>query len=81
MRRTAWSPARCWWAEWRCTTGGDCLGDCRVVDVAAAPAAGTTADGQCKADSSRFGCYTTVENAKAEATMKTVRENIGLLDH
>jgi len=53
----------------RCTTGGDCLGDCRVEDVAAAPAAGTTAVGQCQADSSRFGCYTTVENGRAEATI------------
>ena len=53
----------------RCTTGGDCLGDCRVEDAAAAPAAGTTAVGQCQADSSRFGCYTTVENGKAEATI------------
>ncbi|MBB4084194.1 hypothetical protein [Brevundimonas lenta] len=53
----------------RCTDGDDCLGDCRIGDVAGAPAAGTTAVGQCHADSSRFGCYTTVEDGKAEATI------------
>ena len=53
----------------RCTTGGDCLGDCRVEDVAAAPAAGTTAVGQCQATNSRFGCYTPVEDGKAGATI------------
>lgn len=53
----------------RCTTGADCQGDCRVEDVAAAPAAGAAAVGQCQADSSRFGCYTTVEDGKAEATI------------
>ena len=41
----------------------------RVADVAAAPRAGAAAVGQCQADSSRFGCYATVENGKAEATI------------
>ena len=53
----------------RCTDGDDCAGDCRVGDVANAPAAGTNAVGQCQASSSRFGCYTTVEGGKAEATL------------
>jgi len=53
----------------RCTDGDDCAGDCRVEDVANAPAAGTNAVGQCQASSSRFGCYTTVENGRAEATI------------
>ena len=53
----------------RCTTGGDCLGDCRVEDVTTAPAAGTTAVGQCQATNSRFGCYTPVEDGKAGATI------------
>jgi hypothetical protein len=53
----------------RCTDGDDCEGDCRVEDVANAPAAGTNAVGQCQASSSRFGCYTTIEGGKAEATI------------
>ena len=53
----------------RCTTGGDCLGDCRVEDVTTAPAAGTAAVGQCQATNSRFGCYTPVEDGKAGATI------------
>jgi len=53
----------------RCTDGDDCAGDCRVEDVANAPAAGTNAVGQCQASSSRFGCYTTIEGGKAEATL------------
>ena len=43
--------------------------DCRVEDVADAPQAGAAAVGQCQATSSRFGCYTTVESGKAEATI------------
>jgi len=53
----------------RCTDGADCQGDCRISDVAGAPTAGTNAVGQCTADSSRFGCYTTVTGGKAEATI------------
>ena len=53
----------------RCTDGDDCAGDCRVGDVANPPAAGAPAVGQCQASSSRFGCYTTVEGGKAEATL------------
>ncbi|HYD26732.1 hypothetical protein [Brevundimonas sp.] len=53
----------------RCTDGDQCQGDCRVEDVAEAPRAGAAAVGQCQATSSRFGCYTTVEDGKAEATI------------
>lgn len=53
----------------RCTDGDDCAGDCRVGDVANPPAAGAPAVGQCQVNSSRFGCYTTVEGGKAEATL------------
>lgn len=53
----------------RCTTGGDCQGDCRIEDVTGAPRAGAAAVGQCQATNSRFGCYTTVEDGKAEATL------------
>ena len=53
----------------RCTTGSDCQGDCRVEEVAGTPNAGAAAVGTCQRDSSRFGCYTTVENGKAEATI------------
>ncbi len=52
-----------------CRDGDDCAGDCRVEDVADAPAAGASVVGQCQASSSRFGCYTTVEDGKAEATI------------
>jgi hypothetical protein len=52
-----------------CTDGDQCQGDCRVGDVATAPRAGAAAVGQCQADNSRFGCFTTVENGKAEATI------------
>jgi len=53
----------------RCTDGDQCAGDCRIPDVAGAPTAGANATGQCSASSSRFGCYTTVEGGKAEATI------------
>lgn len=53
----------------RCTTGGDCQGDCRIEDVTTPTAAGTAAVGQCQATSSRFGCYTPVDDGKAGATI------------
>ncbi|MGZ9099490.1 MAG: hypothetical protein ACXW3O_07290 [Brevundimonas sp.] len=53
----------------QCRDGDDCQGDCRIDDVAGAPAAGVAAVGRCQASSSRFGCYTTVEGGKAEATI------------
>ena len=55
----------------RCTDGDDCQGDCRVEESASGgfPTAGAAAVGRCQASSSRFGCYTTVENVRAEATI------------
>lgn len=53
----------------RCTDGDDCQGDCRVEEVNGTPDAGSAAVGQCQANSSRFGCYTTIESGKAEATI------------
>ncbi|HYC99004.1 hypothetical protein [Brevundimonas sp.] len=53
----------------RCTDGDQCQGDCRVEDVGEAPRAGAAAVGQCQVTSSRFGCYTTVEDGKAQATI------------
>ncbi len=53
----------------RCTDREDCAGDCRVEEAEGTPHAGTAAVGRCQADSSRFGCYTTIENGKAEATI------------
>ena len=53
----------------RCTDGDQCQGDCRIEDVADAPSAGAPAVGRCQANSTRFGCYTTVEDGKAEATL------------
>ena len=53
----------------RCTDGDDCQGDCRIEEVNGAPDARAAAVGQCQANSSRFGCYTTVEGGKAEATI------------
>lgn len=53
----------------RCTDGDQCQGDCRIEEAAGTPHAGTAAVGQCQANSSRFGCYTTVEDGKAEATI------------
>lgn len=53
----------------RCTDGDDCLGDCRIEDMAARPQMGAPAVGHCQASSDRFGCFTTVENGRAEATL------------
>lgn len=53
----------------RCTDGDDCQGDCRIEEVNGAPNAGAATVGQCQASSTRFGCYTTVEGGKAEATI------------
>lgn len=52
----------------RCTTGSDCLGDCRA-EPTDRPVEGAAVVGQCQANSGRFGCYTTVEGGKAKATI------------
>jgi len=55
----------------RCTDGDDCQGDCRIEETNAGgfPAAGAAAVGQCQRVSGRFGCYTLVEDGKAQATL------------
>jgi len=53
----------------RCTDGDDCQGNCRIEDVTDAPRAGAAVVGQCQAVSGSFGCYTTVEDGKAQATI------------
>jgi len=52
----------------RCTTGSDCLGDCRVED-APFPADGSAAVGRCQADSQPFGCYARVENGRTTSAI------------
>ena len=52
----------------RCTDSDQCAGECRTAD-AARPAQGATVAGVCQADSNRFGCFTRVEDGKAEATL------------
>ena len=52
----------------RCTDGAQCEGDCRTEpDVTARE--GQSVTGQCQANSNRFGCFTTITNGKAEATL------------
>lgn len=51
-----------------CTDGDQCQGDCRIEGNLGTPS-GSAATGQCSASSSPFGCYTRVEDGKAEATL------------
>ena len=51
-----------------CTTGEQCQGDCRMP-VEQPPPEGAPAAGVCQATSDRFGCYTTVQNGRAEPTI------------
>lgn len=53
----------------RCTDGDQCLGDCRAVDGPSFPQIGQAATGQCQANTSPFGCFTRVEDGRAEATL------------
>ena len=52
----------------RCTDGSQCQGDCRA-EPTAATREGQAVAGVCQATSNRFGCFTTVTNGKAEATL------------
>ena len=52
----------------QCSDGDDCLGDCRASDEKR-PDPGTAATGQCSADSSRFGCHTTIEGGAVANTL------------
>lgn len=51
-----------------CTDGAQCRGDCRLADDERPPA-GAAVTGVCQADTSRFGCFTRVENGRAAATL------------
>lgn len=53
----------------RCTDSDQCGGECRTADVTARPVEGAAVAGVCQADSNRFGCFTRVEDGKAEATL------------
>lgn len=53
----------------RCTDGDQCAGECRVADVTTRPAEGATVVGRCQADSNASGCFTRVEDGKAEAAL------------
>ncbi len=51
-----------------CTSGDQCAGDCRAsADVEVV--AGQPIAGACQATSERFGCFTTVERGRAQATI------------
>jgi hypothetical protein len=52
----------------RCTDSDQCAGECRTAD-AARPAEGAAVAGICQATSNQFGCFTRVEDGKAEATL------------
>lgn len=51
-----------------CRDGDDCLGDCRVGGGVIVEA-GRPVQGQCSATSDRFGCYTTIEDGRAQAAI------------
>lgn len=53
----------------RCTDGDDCQGDCRISENGAAPAEGAAVVGQCQQTNMSFGCFTRVEDGKADATL------------
>ncbi|RZJ96375.1 MAG: hypothetical protein EON88_07915 [Brevundimonas sp.] len=51
-----------------CTDGDQCQGDCRVEGNTPIKDRDNAA-GVCTADSNRFGCFTTIEDGKAGATL------------
>lgn len=51
-----------------CTDAAQCQGDCRVPGSVIVED-GRAVEGQCTADSNRFGCYTRVENGRATAAI------------
>lgn len=53
----------------RCTDGDQCQGDCRVEGSSGILEGRPVSNGVCQADSDRFGCFTTVEDGKASATL------------
>ncbi len=53
----------------RCTDGDQCQGDCRVDGNNGIAEGRAVSAGVCQVDSDRFGCFTTVEDGKASATL------------
>ena len=53
----------------RCTDSDDCQGDCRIPENGAVPAEGAAVVGQCQQTNMSFGCFTRVEDGKADATL------------
>lgn len=51
-----------------CRTGSDCMADCRT-DGNVAVLEGRETTGVCQADSNRFGCFTTIEDGRAQPTL------------
>ncbi len=51
-----------------CTSGEQCAGDCRA-EAGAQVEAGQQINGVCQATSDRFGCFTTIDNGRADATI------------
>ncbi|HRO32578.1 MAG TPA: hypothetical protein PLQ03_04120 [Brevundimonas sp.] len=52
----------------RCTDGAQCQGDCRVEGEATARE-GDAVVGRCQIENVRFGCFTTIANGRAQATL------------
>jgi len=51
-----------------CRDAADCLGECRIPGGVIVED-GRAVEGQCTANSNRFGCYTRVENGRATAAI------------
>ena len=52
----------------RCTDGAQCQGDCRVEGETSARE-GDAVVGRCQIENVRFGCFTTIANGRAQATL------------
>lgn len=53
----------------RCNDSDQCQGDCRVEGNSDLPEGRPVAAGVCQVDSDRFGCFTTIEDGRAQATL------------
>ena len=51
-----------------CTDGAQCQGDCRVEGETSARE-GDAVVGRCQVENVRFGCFTTIANGRAQATL------------
>ena len=52
-----------------CLSSADCLGECRLPGAPGSVEPGTPVQGTCQANDAPFGCYTRVENGKAEQSI------------